>query len=94
MSDTGFQNGSVFDYLSLPTRVTGLTGISALYNRAIDLIWNEWFRDENLQNSLTIQKGMDLMILALMLLEKETNVKTVLRLYYLLLKKVQHLLYH
>ena len=57
MSDTGFQNGSVFDYLSLPTRVTGLTGISALYNRAIDLIWNEWFRDENLQNSLTIQKG-------------------------------------
>lgn len=57
MSTTGFTNESVFDYLGLATKVTALDGISALFNRAIDLCWNEWFRDENLQNSLTIQTG-------------------------------------
>lgn len=31
--------------------------ISCLFNRAYDLIWNEWFRDENLQNSITVANG-------------------------------------
>lgn len=53
----GFTFGSIYDYLGLPPGVAGLTGISALYNRAYDLIWNEWFRDENLQNSITIATG-------------------------------------
>lgn len=57
MSTTGFPVESVYDYLGLPILVTSLGGISALYNRAIDLIWNEWFRDENLQNSLTLLTG-------------------------------------
>lgn len=57
LSTTGFVEESVFDYLGLPIRVTGVQNISALFNRGIDLIWNEWFRDENLQNSLTIQTG-------------------------------------
>lgn len=57
MSTTGFTVQSVYDYFGLPTQVTGLSGVSALFNRAYDLIWNEWFRDENLQNSITIQKG-------------------------------------
>ena len=30
---------------------------SALWTRAYNLIWNEWFRDENLQNSITVDKG-------------------------------------
>jgi len=29
----------------------------ALHLRAYNLIWNEWFRDENLQNSVTVNKG-------------------------------------
>ena len=37
--------------------VNELNRISSLYNRAYDLIWNEWFRDENLQNSLVIPMG-------------------------------------
>lgn len=55
LSTTGFDNQSVFDYFGLPTRVTGLGNISALFNRAYDLIWNEWFRDENLQSSVTVK---------------------------------------
>lgn len=54
---TGFVNGSIYDYMGLPTQVTNLTGISALFNRAMELIWTEWFRDENLQTPITIQKG-------------------------------------
>ena len=57
MSTTGFLVQSVYDYLGLPTQVTNLGGISALFNRSIDLTWNTWFRDENLQNSLTILTG-------------------------------------
>lgn len=55
MSTTGFAIESVYDYFGLPTLVTSLDNVSALFNRAYDLIWNEWFRDENLQNSLTIE---------------------------------------
>lgn len=57
MSTTGFPVQSVYDYLGLPTLVTGLSDISSLFNRAIDLCWTEWFRDENLQNSLTTPTG-------------------------------------
>ena len=31
--------------------------VNALPLRCYNLIWNEWFRDENLQNSLTVSKG-------------------------------------
>lgn len=57
MSTTGFAIESVYDYLGLTPLVTNTDGISALFNRAYDLIWNNWFRDENLQNSLTILTG-------------------------------------
>ena len=53
----GFANSQIYDYFGLPTQVTGLTNISALFNRAYDLIYNEWFRDENLQNSITVATG-------------------------------------
>jgi hypothetical protein len=49
---------SIFDYFGLPTKSTGFTpGISiklfnALPFRAYNLIYNEWFRDENLQSSV------------------------------------------
>ena len=57
MSTTGFLEQSVWDYFGLPIKVTALDGISALFNRAVDLIWNDWFRDENLQNSISILTG-------------------------------------
>lgn len=54
---TPFSAESIYDYFGLPIEVDNLSGISALYNRAYDLIWNEWFRDENLQNSLPVLTG-------------------------------------
>lgn len=62
VSATGNTNniyiGSLWDYFGLPINTTGnLSGISALPFRAVYLIWNEWFRDENLQKSVKIQKG-------------------------------------
>lgn len=50
--------GSLWDYFGLPVNTSGnLSGISALPFRGAYLIWNEWFRDENLQKSVKIQKG-------------------------------------
>lgn len=53
-----FYIGSLWDYFGLPVNTSGnLSGISALPFRGVYLIWNEWFRDENLQKSIKIQKG-------------------------------------
>lgn len=50
--------GSLWDYFGLPVNTTGnISGINVLPFRAVYLIWNEWFRDENLQESVKIQKG-------------------------------------
>ena len=51
-----FGQGSVADYLGLPTKVSGLS-VSALPARAYALIWNEWFRDENLCTPCIVSKG-------------------------------------
>jgi hypothetical protein len=47
--------GSIYDYFGLPT-VNGIS-VSTLPFRAYNLIWNEWFRDQNLQDSLPVPKG-------------------------------------
>lgn len=50
--------GSLWDYFGLPVNtVNNISGVSALPFRAVYLIWNEWFRDENFQKSVKIQKG-------------------------------------
>ena len=50
--------GSLWDYFGLPVNTANnISGVSALPFRAVYLIWNEWFRDENLQKSVKIQKG-------------------------------------
>lgn len=57
----GYAALSLQDYMGLPTagQVTaGLTvSHSALPLRGYNLIYNEWFRDENLQDSLTVDRG-------------------------------------
>lgn len=52
----GFVVGSVYDYMGIPTGKAGVK-INALHLRAYNLIWNQWFRDENLQNSVAVPKG-------------------------------------
>nr|QJB19640.1 MAG: major capsid protein [Microvirus sp.] len=49
----GWQVGSLSDYFGLPTGIAGLS-VSSLWHRAYNLIWNEWFRDQNLQNSAVV----------------------------------------
>jgi len=44
--------GTLHDYLGLPINVDGIESAS-LWHRAYNLIWNEWFRDQNLQNAVT-----------------------------------------
>jgi len=57
----GYAIGSLQDYFGLPT--VGQVGAgntvshSALPTRAYNLIYNEWFRDQNLQNSVTVDLG-------------------------------------
>ena len=54
----GYAIGSLQDYMGLPTvgQVTAGQTVfhSALHLRAYNLIWNEWFRDQNLQDSLPV----------------------------------------
>ncbi len=51
----GFVNQSLFDYFGIPTQIPDLT-VNALHSRAYNLIWNQWFRDENLQNSVVVDQ--------------------------------------
>ena len=57
----GYAIGSLQDYMGLPTvgqvSNSGTVSHCAFWPRAYNLIWNEWFRDENLQNSVTVDTG-------------------------------------
>lgn len=56
-------SGSIYDYFGIPYlegngASSGTTiEVNSLPFRAYNLIWNEWFRDENLQNSVTVPTG-------------------------------------
>ena len=45
---TGWNVGTIADYMGIPTGVKGIS-VNSLPFRAYARIWNEWFRDENLQ---------------------------------------------
>ena len=57
----GYVVGSIFDHFGLPTagQITGSNTVThnALPLRCYNLIFNQWFRDENLQNSLVVNTG-------------------------------------
>lgn len=57
----GYEVNSLQDYMGLPTKgqvaVDKTVSHSALFLRAYNLIWNEWFRDENLQDAVTVDRG-------------------------------------
>lgn len=52
-ASTGFAVGSLADYLGVPTGVASME-VSALPFRGYALIWNEWYRDQDLQTPLTV----------------------------------------
>lgn len=49
----GWKKGSLADYMGIPTKISNIS-INSLPLRAYALVWNEWFRDENLQNPCMI----------------------------------------
>lgn len=60
----GWEKGTLADYMGIPTKVgPGAAQANAQWTvnhlpfRAYCLIWNEWFRDQNLQDPVLIDKG-------------------------------------
>lgn len=51
----GWNVGTIADYMGIPTGVKNLS-VNSLPFRAYAKIWNEWFRDENLQQPVTQSK--------------------------------------
>lgn len=59
---TKFTPGSIFDYMGLPTSTNSPDStipfyVNSLPFRAYNLIYNEWFRDENLIDSVPVPTG-------------------------------------
>lgn len=60
----GWEKGTLADYMGIPTKVgPGAAQVNAQWTvnhlpfRAYCLIWNEWFRDQNLQDPVLIDTG-------------------------------------
>lgn len=51
----GWNVGTLADYFGIPTNIENLQ-VNSLPFRAYAKIWNEWFRDENLQQPVTMSK--------------------------------------
>ena len=49
-------SGSILDYMGVPTKVKATFKINALPVRAYVMIWNEYFRDQNVENAAVWKK--------------------------------------
>jgi hypothetical protein len=52
---SGYSNQTLHDYFGIPTSVGNLEH-NSLWHRSYNLVWNEWFRDQNLQDSVQVDK--------------------------------------
>lgn len=52
--EKGWEEGTLADYLGLPTKVKGIS-VSALPGRAYGLIYNEWFRNQNVTQPTLVE---------------------------------------
>lgn len=53
--ETAPREGSILDYMGVPTKIKGVFTVNALPVRAYVMIWNEFFRDENVGNAAVIK---------------------------------------
>lgn len=60
VTTTNAQVQTLWDYFGFPTDVKNKLSVSAFPFRAYWKIYNDWFRDENLQNAVSIQTGAPL----------------------------------
>lgn len=51
----GWAFNSLYDYMGIPPQVPGIS-IDNLHGRAYNFIWNQFFRDQNLQDSIPFDK--------------------------------------
>lgn len=51
----GYAAGSLSDHMGIPPAIESLEH-SSMWHRAYNLIWNEWFRDQNLQVTVNVPK--------------------------------------
>ena len=56
MSPSGSQANGFFDHIGIPPNIE-YDYVNNLYGRAYRLIWNEWYRAESLQDSVTVDTG-------------------------------------
>lgn len=49
----GIAESTLYDYMGVPPEISSLT-LNNLHGRAYNLIYNEWFRDQNLQDAATV----------------------------------------
>lgn len=54
-ANTPYEN-SILDYMGIPTKLNNKFKINALPIRAYVMIWNEFFRDQNIENAATFKK--------------------------------------
>lgn len=54
---TNIGNETTWDYMGLPTNVANQLSVMAYPFRCLNLTWNTWFRDQNLQDSLNVPTG-------------------------------------
>lgn len=54
MGAGGPEVGSLWDYFGLPTDMTNAYSVGAFWSRAYNLIYNTWYRDQNLQDSVVV----------------------------------------
>jgi hypothetical protein len=52
-------DGSILDYMGVPTKVEGNFSVNALPIRAYVMIWNEFFRDENVDNAAVLKTNSE-----------------------------------
>ena len=52
---TGWTVGTLSDYFGLPTGVASLS-VNSFWHRAYNLIYNDWYRDQNIQDSIVVDK--------------------------------------
>lgn len=55
----GPKEGSILDYMGVPTKIKGRVEINALPIRAYVKIWNEFFRDQNVSNPAVLMTNDD-----------------------------------
>lgn len=57
VSKSKWTAGSIYDYMGIPPALEGNLTVNALPLRAYNLVYNEWFRDENLCDEVTVNLG-------------------------------------